>query len=239
MTKEKAFLGLPIQYKNFIIYPPLVKEIIGFDFLSIFRGLVLITAEEIEDIWIEEKKDLEQLPTPYEYLYVYYKGSEQIRNIIKEGFRLFLKTNIELLENSLLIGDIEDLKDIKKVQDLKIVFEEEYFDFQNILRTLLGMKEVEKPVLDENPRVKRIKRLARKREKIVAKVKGKGTTMANLFSAISCMNCGLNPLNVGEVTYASLLEILQTFQKKEKYELDIQSLFAGADSKKIKPEYWI
>jgi hypothetical protein len=26
---------------------------------------------------------------------------------------------------------------------------------------------------------------------------------------------------------------------KEKYEIDIDSLLAGADSKKIKPKYWI
>jgi hypothetical protein len=29
------------------------------------------------------------------------------------------------------------------------------------------------------------------------------------------------------------------YQGKEKYELDIDSLLAGADSKKVKPKYWI
>ena len=33
--------------------------------------------------------------------------------------------------------------------------------------------------------------------------------------------------------------ILNQYQTKEKYEIDIDSLLAGADSKKIKPKYWI
>jgi hypothetical protein len=32
---------------------------------------------------------------------------------------------------------------------------------------------------------------------------------------------------------------MDTYQGKEKYQLDVDSLLAGADSKKIKPEYWI
>lgn len=239
MIKEKGFLGLPIPYKNFFIYPPLVRDIIDFEYLSIFKALVLISEEEIEDIWIKENKDFSLLPSPYEYFYTHYKMSEQIAAIIKEGFFLFLKSNIEVLEDNILIGDIEDFQAVKKIHDLKVIFEQDFFDFQNILRVLLGMKEIEKQDPDEDPRVKKIKRATRKRERIVSKIRGRGTTLVNLFSAISCMGCGLNPLNIGEITYVSAMEILQTFQKKEKYELDIQSLFAGADSKKIKPEYWI
>ena len=28
-------------------------------------------------------------------------------------------------------------------------------------------------------------------------------------------------------------------QEKEKYQLDVDSLLAGADSKKVKPKYWV
>jgi hypothetical protein len=33
--------------------------------------------------------------------------------------------------------------------------------------------------------------------------------------------------------------ITRKYQEKEKYQLDIESLLAGADSKKVKPKYWI
>jgi hypothetical protein len=53
------------------------------------------------------------------------------------------------------------------------------------------------------------------------------------------MGIGITPLNIGEMSYASIQPIMRMLQNKEKYEVDIQSLLAGADSKKIKPKYWI
>ena len=41
------------------------------------------------------------------------------------------------------------------------------------------------------------------------------------------------------MSYVAFEAILRKYQEKEKYELDIKSLLAGADSKKIKPKYWI
>jgi hypothetical protein len=32
---------------------------------------------------------------------------------------------------------------------------------------------------------------------------------------------------------------MNIYQEKEKYRLDIDSILAGGDSKKIKPQYWI
>jgi hypothetical protein len=53
------------------------------------------------------------------------------------------------------------------------------------------------------------------------------------------MGLGITPLNIGEMSYASMGELVRTYQEKEKYDLDVRSLLAGADSKKIKPKYWI
>ena len=53
------------------------------------------------------------------------------------------------------------------------------------------------------------------------------------------MGIGLTPLNIGEMSYAAIGPIMAMMQDKEKYDVDIRSLLAGADSKKIKPKYWI
>ena len=53
------------------------------------------------------------------------------------------------------------------------------------------------------------------------------------------MNFGLNPLNIGELTQYSVSVLIRYYQEKEKYETDIKSLLAGADSKKVKPQNWI
>jgi hypothetical protein len=59
------------------------------------------------------------------------------------------------------------------------------------------------------------------------------------MTAICCMGIGITPLNIGEMSYASVGELMKVMQDKEKYDIDIRSLLAGADSKKIKPKYWI
>lgn len=53
------------------------------------------------------------------------------------------------------------------------------------------------------------------------------------------MGIGITPLNIGELSYAALMKLLERYQFKEKYDIDIKSLLAGADSSKVKPKYWI
>ena len=53
------------------------------------------------------------------------------------------------------------------------------------------------------------------------------------------MGINITPLNVGDLSYAAVRILTNTMQKKEKYEMDIKSLLAGADPKKIKPKYWL
>ena len=51
------------------------------------------------------------------------------------------------------------------------------------------------------------------------------------------MGMGLNPLNNRRVV--PRYPLMRQYQEKEKYQTDIDSLLAGADSKKVKPKYWI
>jgi hypothetical protein len=83
-----------------------------------------------------------------------------------------------------------------------------------------------------------MKRKARYRDKIKAKEaeKGKrGISQYTMLVSICCMGLGITPLNIGEMSYIAAESIFRKYQEKEKYQLDIDSLLAGADSKKIKP----
>ena len=93
---------------------------------------------------------------------------------------------------------------------------------------------------DEDPRVKAIKARARYRDKLKAKQNArKGITLFTTMASICCMGAGMNPLNIGEISYVAMDAILNQYQSKERYQIDIDSLLAGADSKKVKPQYWI
>ena len=73
----------------------------------------------------------------------------------------------------LVIGELEELvTKIDSVDDLIVIKEEEYFDFQNIIREACGdkpLKPPEPPNPNEDPRITAIKAKARARDRIKAK----------------------------------------------------------------------
>lgn len=227
-----------MPYKNICyVYPPQVKDIVGNKLNSIFVTMLTITQEEIEDEFVKNNVDLTHLLTPFEYLLANAYKDAKFKSLLEQAFMFFVREPVTLLyeQKEIIIGDI---KDIKTLQDVRILKEEDFFDFQNLIRDSMGYPSVERPREDEDPRVKAIKAKARYRDKLKAK-QGKGLNLKSMLSSICCMGFGLNPLNIGELSYAAVPELLARYQEKEKYELDVDSLLAGADSKKVKPKYWI
>jgi hypothetical protein len=72
------------------------------------------------------------------------------------------------------------------------------------------------PDPNEDMIVKKVKAAARRRERLKNKKSG-GTSLTTLLGAICCMGIGLTPLNIGEISYASIDIIVSLYQQKEKY----------------------
>ena len=247
MIKECVFLGLPFDFQNICkIYPPTVGEIYGNSKAKIYQHLLVISQEEIEDqmYGINGATEKDFVPTPFEYLLINANRSKEDEVLIKEAFHFFIRQEITFLydRKEIIIGDLEELiKDIKSLEDLEKLpklNEENYFSFQNSIRASLGEKQLEDYRKDKDPRVRRIKAKARYRDRIKAK-KNKGGSMEISMIALCLMNAGISPLNIKELSYGAMNRIINVYQHKEKYDIDIQSLLAGADKKKVKPKYWI
>lgn len=247
MISPEFFLNAPLTFKKGIeIYPPTVNDIVKTKAFSQYRSVLLLSQEEIEDEFInktDEKGQPVPIPTPLEYLMSMCYYNRAFERQIKKVFQVFLHQTITFIygDKKILIGDLEELiKVIKSTDELVFITEEEYFNFQNKLRESLGEKPIEPPDPDEDPRVKRIKAKARYRDKIKAK-KGMGLDLGTSLATICCMNLGITPLNVGELSYVAFKSLIDYYQEKEKYKLDIDMILAGGNSKKkkIKPKYWI
>ncbi len=238
MTNDAFLIGCPVEFKKIcLVYPPTVKQVLGTPEYELFNKFLTLSQEEIEDEYAEHGKDMHDLLNPFEYLLNIAYNDSRLKLLIEQAFFFYVREPVLILpeQKQIIIGE---LKDIKSVKNLRILKEEDYFDFQNLVRAASGEKEKEAPNPNEDPRVKAIKAKARYRDKIKAK-KGMGLTRTTLIASISCMGLGLNPLNIGELSYAAIPVLIATYQEKEKYELDVESLLAGADSKKVKPKYWI
>lgn len=247
MTNIAAFIGEPLNFKNKIwIYPPKIKDVIGNHKFAMYQKILTITAEDIQDELKKAGKEMEVYPTPFEFLLGNCYNSKEFRDLTIEAFEFFCHTKVAFLfeEKKMIIGDLEKLvQEISEVSEIVYLLEDEYFDFQNTIREGMGDKPVKPPEPinpDEDPRIRRIKEKARERDRIKAKQAGKGgISLDTCLTAICCMGIGITPLNIGEMSYAAVGPIMKVMQDKEKYDIDIRSLLAGADSKKIKPKYWI
>lgn len=246
MSKEAIFLCLPQEFeKKCLIYPPKVKEIVGTARFATYRHLLTISQEELEDEYVKREKEqgaeTTKIPTPLEFVFINSYHDKNFEKIAKEAFEFFIQQEVTFLyeKKMILIGNVEKVvKEISSLNDLKFIDENNYFNFQNKIREVLGEKAIEPPNPNEHPKIKRMKALARYRDKIKAK-QGGGINLLTTLASICCMGIGITPLNIGEMSYASLSTIMATYQQKEKYHIDVASLQAGADSKKIKPKYWI
>lgn len=238
MSKVQSFLGYPTEFKKIcLIYPPKVKDVVANTSFPIYERLLTYSQEEIEDEYVEKKIDLSTILTPFEYILNGAYNNLQFRAALSKAFMFFIHEPVIYLFDQKQIA-IGDLKEVKSVDQLRILKEEDFFEFQNLIRESLGRQKVEAPRPDENPRIKAMKAKARYRDKIKAK-QGKNLNLLTILTSICYMDLGLNPLNIGELSYAAIPVLFAMYQEKEKYELDIDSLLAGADSKKIKPKYWI
>lgn len=244
MNKELFFIGEPLEFKSGIyVYPPTVREVITNKFYGAYCQVLTYSQEEIEDIFVKEKKDMDVFPTPLEFLLNNCYHDKDYENICKQAFKFFLKTEVDFLyeKKLIIIGSLEEvLKTITDINQLITITEEEFFELQNCFRMAIGQKIIEKPNPNEHPKVKLMKAKARYRDKVKAKQNAKnGLTLFTTMVSICCMGIGMNPLNIGEMSYVAMQALLSQYQFKEKYQIDIDSLLAGADSKKIKPQYWI
>lgn len=242
MIDSNFFLGYPSQYENICkIYPPKIKDILNEKNYPAYKKLLLSSQEDIEDEYTEMELPLEDVPTPLGYLFVMSATDERIKQIILDAFQFFIKEPVTMLpdQQMIVIGDLtETLKSIKSVEELRILKEDNYFKFQQMLRRAIGQKEIEPYDPNLHPKVKYFKAKARLRDKVKATSKD-ALTLGSTLAAICCMDLNLNPLNIGELSQAAVSVLIRYYQEKQKYDIDIRSLLAGADSKKVKPQNWI
>lgn len=239
MISAEVFLKLPIRFNEYIrLYPPSVKEMIGEGGLGLtYLSILTNSKEEIEDYW--QEKRLEGIPpTPWEHLLNTMEDDNSML-LVTSALYFFTKTEFTYIPKlkKFLIGNLrEEVEKNKSLKDFRFLEEEEFFDLQNGIRKICGLPEVERPDPDEDPRISRMKAKARYRDKVKAR-SGKGTSLDLTLMAICCMGIGITPLNIGEVSYASINEIVRLYQQKESYELNQKLLLAGA--KNVSKKYWI
>ena len=247
MNNPAVFIGRPLDFKNkFKVFPPTVEEVVTNIHFGQFLKILTLSQDDIQEELKDKIQQGEETPTPFEFLLINSYHNKEFKEIANKAFQFFLHQPINFFfdQKLLVIGDLEEVvTKIDNVDKLITITEEEYFDFQNIIREVCGEKPLSPPEPinpNEDPRITEMKAKARRRDRLKAKHSASsGISLQTCLVAICCMGIGITPLNIGEMSYAAIGPIMKMSQEKEKYDIDIRSLLAGADSKKIKPKYWI
>lgn len=245
----RAFLRIPMQFKSYcMVYPPSIAETLEEPDFKKFFSLLTISQEDIEDqIFDPNDKNavIEEgsIPTPYQYIVLLCEKNPVYTDLIKRGFQFFTKKEITFIPEKgiFLLGKLEDIiMNLDNTNDLPILMPEDYFEFQNLIRCCLGTEQLEPYNYKMHPKLRRMKAKQRLRDRIKERQNETKTNFLNNLASICCMGIGITPLNIGEISYAAISILLNKYQKKEKYDIDMKVLTSGfGSSKKIKPEYWM
>ena len=241
MIDSHFVINEPANFQNICkIYSPTIRQVITEENFLVYRKLLTLSQEEIEDEYMEKKMELSNILTPLEYLLNSSFNNKQVEALSIKAFEFFIHEPVTFIyeEKKILVGDLKKiLERAQSLDDLRFLTSENFFDFQNLIRNAVGEDSIEPPDPNENPKIKRMKAKARYRDKI--KAKKNGLTLDTLLISICCMGIGITPLNVGELSYATFSKLINVYQEKEKYETDIHTLTSGLGSKEVKPVYWI
>ena len=246
MIDPSILIGEPLVFQGKLkIYPPRVKDVITNPNFGAYYKVLTMTQEEVVEQVQSKLKQNEIAPTPFEYLLLHCVYYPDFLELTEKAFDFFCKSPIAIIlqEEKIVFEKEGVISNFQNDISFFCLNERNYFDFQNAVRNSVGDKSITPPEPinpDEDPRIAEIKRRARERDRIKAKQQSKnGISLSTCLTAICCMGIGLTPLNIGEMSYASVGELMKIMQDKERYDIDIRSLLAGADSKKVKPKYWI
>ena len=120
--------------------------------------------------------------------------------------------------------------------------EKEFFLFANVLRAQNHMYVKEDVPEDESSMARKFREKRELRERTKRKQqskKGDNISFLDQISSLIVGNVGITYENIGNCTLYPIQILIERMQAKESYETDIKFLCAGADSKKVKVQYWI
>lgn len=214
------------------IYPLSINEIadLGYNTYNRYVGLLTMDEPTIADTIKEktgEKVPIEQI-RPLGYLLTSAALNETFLLELQNSFSTFIKEEVLLLPkiNAIVIGN---------PADRRLITEENFRDFQDILR-LQNDREVTEPPPENETYGQRKMRLLREQVAAVkrkqAQKNGEKQSFAELMEIAETFGIS------AEHSLYAYYKLVRRFKLKEKWDQDIQMLCAGADSSKIKTQYW-
>ncbi len=217
-----------------LVYPITLEEIADMGANKFFRFLNLLTFtqqdvdESLKEIGIETNEKI----SPYQFILMS-SESKDFSLEIKQAFYTFIREEIEILPESVVVGDRSNPR----------YFDEELFSqLQKVLILQNNLDKGEDSRMN-NPSdahaAKIIEKIKNAQKRKSAKNSDETVEFADLVSCLAAKGNGINIFNIWNLNYYSFNDQFQRVKIIEEYEMNIRSILAGADPKKIELKHWI
>lgn len=229
--------GNPIIVGEYIclIYPINIGEIAKIGTQKFFRYLNLLTfsQEDVNEALKEMGINSEEQITPFQFI-VMSSRFEDFSLEIKQAFSTFIREKVEILldESVIAIGG--------ETSEVRYLTEENFSQFQQILilqNNLEKSKNEDRLNKPSNAIAERIIQKIKKNQK-----KSTGDDLVEFADLVSCLAArgnGINIFNVWDLNYYSFNDQFQRVKMIEEYDMNVRSILAGADPKKVELKHWI
>ena len=226
------------------VYPATLGEIIDLGYDKFQQYLSVLTATKPTGNHGDSELDqlMEQL-SDFQFILFMSSIDVKMNQELKDGFRFFTHEDITISLDppAIYVGPIEDERVFTEVL---------FYDFQQVLRRMYFMEvEGEEIIIypDDLPATKRLKQKMRENREKVRRAKAKknkgenGSDMklSDLIGSMTINDCGLNILNVWDVTYYAFHDQLKRMGWRDQFNINQKAALAGAKINKSQLKHWM
>ena len=240
----KFLRGSPVFISDICaVYPATLGEIVDLGYDKFQQYLSVLTATKpMEKQKDKELNELMEQLTDFQFILFMTSIDMKTNQEFKNGFRFFTHEDITISLDPPIIF-------VGPIEDQRIMSEEQFYDFQQLLRRMYFMEmEGEEIIIypDDLPQVKRMKQKLREgREKVRrAKAKksqqeGSDMKLSDLIGSMTINDCGLNIINVWDVTYYAFHDQLKRMGWRDQFNINQKAALAGAKINKSQLKHWM
>lgn len=231
--KQQAFLGYPSNLYNICqVRPITMGEILLPDSLyGAALDTLLLTEVDICKL-IKEKTGKEPKIAEIKPLHYLLDSAEKDNSFLLELQKFF---STFITEDILLLPDYKAVV-VGSPKEKRLITNENFSDFQDILR-IQNVKKIKEPPPENESAIAREFRLkAEYRDSIKKKQQEKNGEVIEISELLEIAT--VYGIDCKNTTIYAFYKLLTRYRAREKWQQDIQMLCAGADSTKIKTNYW-
>lgn len=241
----KFLKGTPVFIDDICaVFPATLGQIVDEGYEEFQKYLSVLTAVK-PSTQHDSDQELKQLMiklTDFQYILLMANLDPQIHSLMKRGFKFFTHEDaIFSMEPAQII--------IGPLAEKHLLTEDKFYDFQRLLRRMYFLETEDEEIIiyEDDPEItKRLKMQQRDRREKLRRAKAKeakqnGTDLkfSDLIASIPLNNCGLNILNIWDITYYAFHDQLKRMGWRDQFNINQQAALAGAKIQKSQLKHWM